>query len=630
MADINYIDLPEKTTPSVSWDKVLITDSEDWNLVKIQEALQFKWPQGEQWEQGIQGIQWIQWIQGIQWEQGEQGIQWVPWDNAPELEIEYSIDWVTSWHTPFTSWDFYQRVSTDWWVTWSSAIKFVWEDWTWVWDMLKSVYDPAWWEKQVAFAELTNLASTNLNTITDNGFYCANSTCTNLPENWVKTRLRVNQDPSNSDLAMQEALTTTTLVSYVRTTANGWTTWTSWARIKATDETKANKTNVLELDNTTAFTPDNDYEPATKKYVDDKEAVAQNLTKSWLIAWEDMSALQVYRRWANWNNYLQEQLDKTLGDTIWYNTTTVYEKWQAIYHTWKLDWIILALAKIWTWWNLVWNLEVFSNATFTTLLWTSNETITSSTLTTTLTDTTFTFNWVIWTWTIYVKANIISWTVSTTNNTIIWLSQVWWTAYPLSAYNITQAWVVASNPSYDWYFRTFVIENQNKYYLAKADNTSKLKYEWIVNTSVITDATFSWSFSWIVWWFTWLLTWHNVNDIVYLGNDWFIAFTPWTNRIPIWRIFSDTEIDFNKEIFWQKIALANWVTYVATSKWFVLWTWAISWWTNVSLLWNVNSVDIAYCNSYGWAPFVFFPVNPWDSYKITSSSTLERWYFISL
>jgi hypothetical protein len=39
---------------------------------------------------------------------------------------------------------------------------------------------------------------------------------------------------------MQEALTTTTLVSYVRTTANGWTTWTSWTRIKATDETKAN------------------------------------------------------------------------------------------------------------------------------------------------------------------------------------------------------------------------------------------------------------------------------------------------------------------------------------------------------------------------------------------------------
>ena len=32
---------------------------------------------------------------------------------------------------------------------------------------------------------------------------------------------------------------------------------------------KADKSNVLELDNTDAFTPDADYEPATKKYADD-------------------------------------------------------------------------------------------------------------------------------------------------------------------------------------------------------------------------------------------------------------------------------------------------------------------------------------------------------------------------
>ena len=32
---------------------------------------------------------------------------------------------------------------------------------------------------------------------------------------------------------------------------------------------KADKTNVLELDNTTSFTPSADYQPATKKYVDD-------------------------------------------------------------------------------------------------------------------------------------------------------------------------------------------------------------------------------------------------------------------------------------------------------------------------------------------------------------------------
>ena len=35
------------------------------------------------------------------------------------------------------------------------------------------------------------------------------------------------------------------------------------------DNTKADKSNVLELDNTTSFTPSSDFEPATKKYVDD-------------------------------------------------------------------------------------------------------------------------------------------------------------------------------------------------------------------------------------------------------------------------------------------------------------------------------------------------------------------------
>ncbi len=39
-------------------------------------------------------------------------------------------------------------------------------------------------------------------------------------------------------------------------------------------DTKADKSNVLELDNTVAFSPDNDYEPATKKYVDDNIASA--------------------------------------------------------------------------------------------------------------------------------------------------------------------------------------------------------------------------------------------------------------------------------------------------------------------------------------------------------------------
>ena len=37
------------------------------------------------------------------------------------------------------------------------------------------------------------------------------------------------------------------------------------------NDDKAEKSNVLTKDNTTPFTPNNDYEPATKKYVDDNK-----------------------------------------------------------------------------------------------------------------------------------------------------------------------------------------------------------------------------------------------------------------------------------------------------------------------------------------------------------------------
>jgi len=60
------------------------------------------------------------------------------WTNAPEVLYEFSIDGSTLWHTPFAPWDFYQRISTDNGATWSNAIKFVWLDWEWIWDMLKS------------------------------------------------------------------------------------------------------------------------------------------------------------------------------------------------------------------------------------------------------------------------------------------------------------------------------------------------------------------------------------------------------------------------------------------------------------------------------------------------------------
>lgn len=100
------------------------------------------WPTGARWATGSQGIQGIQWEQGLQWIQGIQGIQWIPWVDAPNVEFQYSINGSTLWHSTFVMGDKYIRNSTDGWSTWSSAMKFIGEDGTWIGDMLKSVYDP--------------------------------------------------------------------------------------------------------------------------------------------------------------------------------------------------------------------------------------------------------------------------------------------------------------------------------------------------------------------------------------------------------------------------------------------------------------------------------------------------------
>ena len=60
------------------------------------------------------------------------------WEDAPEVQIIYSIDWTTLWHTPFVVWDFYIRFSTDWGTTWSDWKKYVWEDWT-IWEDWRSI-----------------------------------------------------------------------------------------------------------------------------------------------------------------------------------------------------------------------------------------------------------------------------------------------------------------------------------------------------------------------------------------------------------------------------------------------------------------------------------------------------------
>jgi hypothetical protein len=77
-------------------------------------------------------------------------------------------------------------------------------------------------------------------------------------------------EPVNGNLVKQDS-TGAVEDAGVAVNDTGTTTGDLWTGSKITSELsdKADKTNVLELDNTDAFTPDADYEPATKKYVDE-------------------------------------------------------------------------------------------------------------------------------------------------------------------------------------------------------------------------------------------------------------------------------------------------------------------------------------------------------------------------
>ncbi len=84
--------------------------------------------------------------------------------------------------------------------------------------------------------------------------------------------------------------------------------------ISGLDSDKADKTNVLELDNTTVFTPDSDYEPATKKYVDD----------SWATFATDQEALE----WTATDRVVSvKQVDDNYGVEIQWGTE--YIMWEA-------------------------------------------------------------------------------------------------------------------------------------------------------------------------------------------------------------------------------------------------------------------------------------------------------------
>lgn len=103
---------------------------------------------------------------------------------------------------------------------------------------------------------------------------------------------RIFTDRSTSDLAEWTNL----YYTEARVTANTTVVWL-WT-------TKADKTNVLEKDNTTAYTPTLDYHPATKKYVDNYSLPDATTSSYWKVQLADSN--DVYTR--SWNDVVTSWL----------------------------------------------------------------------------------------------------------------------------------------------------------------------------------------------------------------------------------------------------------------------------------------------------------------------------------
>lgn len=147
------------------------------------------------------------------------------------------------------------------------------------------------------------------------------------------------------------------------------------------DSTKADKNNVLELDNTDSYTPSANYHPATKKYVDD--AVSQ----AWGGAIVDF---------VNWSALATNTKSLT---SSWTESVTLNNKTSLIVINWYIDgfswmnnfgqWIFMMLTKNNTIWYIrLWNWNVITlTANFTNHSLSIAKTIT----------------WTVWNWSITIK-----------------------------------------------------------------------------------------------------------------------------------------------------------------------------------------------------------------------------------
>lgn len=334
-----------------------------------------------------------------------------------------------------------------------------------------------------------------------------------------------------------------------------------------------------------------------------------------LTAWEDLDAWEYYRKGV-YLKWISQEVS-VWGVQIWYSTS-VYEQWQSI------TWAWWSLQAIWVFMikqlnpNHIVNLEVYSDATFSTLVATSTNSVTTNTLAV-QTECIFLFSWFNPSaWTYYFKANLVSWTISTTNYTFIYYNNTnvydWWNKYVINS-----SWTPTSEPTLDLKFNVYShYETLTSYYKAKAVYWLN-KAIWSVPSNVTAWNTFHGNLWWEQDWYTWLIEW----EIYYLQNDWTVWLTLWTDIIEVWQAIDDTKINTNIRyvldeeyfdkvidymIFWSGTTYYwwTWASINVTSSW--LWVWNVNIITSSSN-WNIYS-------QFRWKPNINQTNLTWDQISV--------------
>ena len=256
----------QKSLTHVQWRYV--GDASWTDLVLLSDLKGDKGDQGDQGVQGIQGVQGDQGIQGVQGNPGQDGVDhfvYVAYASddsgtgfslTPTNGLKYraEIHVQTEIATPTTG-DF----------SGASWVKYIGEDGAGAGDMTKSIYDPS--NKSADAFSMDNMVE---------------GTSTKILSDTERTKLagiadgaEVNPDNSSIKTQYESNADTNAFTDAEKTLlANQSGTNTGDQDLSGLAE----KTNVLEKDNTGAFTPSADYHPATKKYVDDNAGAGGDIT----------------------------------------------------------------------------------------------------------------------------------------------------------------------------------------------------------------------------------------------------------------------------------------------------------------------------------------------------------------